>query len=100
MLDEQGLTDTFLAYLREHFSKADITEVASIEHGGDSCTSFALMADGERYRFNIADEAIAGLDRDAVVALLENNRVVSVMRDLQGFPVTLTTSGCIFGDIF
>ena len=98
--DAKGLADTLLAYLKEHFDDVDITEVSSIEHGGDHCTSFVMMADGERYRFNIADEAVAGLDQGAVATLLANNRVVSVMRDLQGFPVTLTASGCIFGDIF
>ncbi len=99
-IDAKSLADTLLAYLRQHCDEADITGASLIEHSGDHCTSFDVVADGEQYRFNIADEAIAGLDRGEVATLLENNNVVSVMRDLRGFPVTLTASGCIFGDIW
>lgn len=98
-MDRQTLTDVLAAYLGEHFEQVEIREISSIRYSGDDCTSFFFTADGEEYHFNVADEAIAGLDRDAVTALLSNNRVVSVIQDLRGFPVTLTASGCIFGDL-
>ena len=98
-MDNQTLTDVLLAYLKEHFDEVEITGALPISHCGDDCVCFDITASGERYRFNIADEAIVGLDRDAVATLLENNRAASVMQDLRGFPVTLTASGCIFGDV-
>ncbi len=97
-MDAAVLGDAVKAYLEEHFKQVEIKSDASYEKDGRG-RSFLIEADGVEYRFNVHDEAVAGLDRDAVVALLNDNRAASVMRDLTGFPVTLTVNGCIFDDV-
>ena len=97
-MKEEDLTSALMAYLTEQFDQVEIKKIAIFDRDGHGL-SFSIVADGAEYRLNILDEAITDLDRDAVILLFNNNQVVSVMRDLAGFPVTLTASGCIFGDL-
>ncbi len=96
-MDQATLTAAVTAYLARHFAQVAVKEVAPFDGDGRGA-ALLIEADGGEYRLNVLDEVVAGLDRDGAVALLEDNRVASVMRDLIGFPVTLTGSGCIFGD--
>lgn len=92
------LSEAVQAYLEEHFERVEIRSETPYEKDGAG-RSFLIAADGVEYRFNVHDAAVAGLDRDAIVALLTDARAESVMRDLAGFPVTLTVNGCIFDDV-
>ncbi len=97
-MGEDILPEALTAYLAEHFEHVKISGTAPFDRDGHGVT-FRIQAEGGEYRLNILDTVIAGLDRAAIIALLGDNRVASVMRDLSGFPVTLTDSGCIFGDL-
>jgi len=94
-MDKETETEALKAYLAGHFSHAEIRQVGAFDRDG-SGRSFLIEADGVEYCLNIMDEAVAGLDRDGFIQLLEDNRVAAVMLDLVGFPVTVTVSGCIF----
>ena len=97
-MDEAALTEAVMTYLARHFSQVAITGTVPFDRDGHGVSFLVDTGEGE-YRLNVLDEAVAGLDRDGMVELLEGNRVASVMRDLVGFPLTLTRSGCIFGDL-
>ncbi len=92
------ITDAVTVYLAKHFGEVAVRERMPFDRDGHG-VAFLIEADGVEYRLNILDDVVAGLDKNAVVELLGSNQVVSVMRDLVGFPVTLTASGCIFGDL-
>ena len=98
MIDTAVLGDAVKAYLEAHFKQVEIKREVPYGKDGEG-RSFLIEADGAEYRFNVHAEAVAGLDRDAMVALLNDSRAASVMRDLTGFPVTLTVNGCIFDDV-
>ena len=95
MSNEALLSEAVKAYLAAHFGEVEIKNVMAFERDGHGF-SFLIEADGTEYRLNVLDKVVVGLDRDRLIALFNDDRVASVMQDLIGFPVTLTTSGCIF----
>ena len=98
LVNAKVMVEAVTAYLAQHFDQVEVKSTAPFNRDGTGLT-LQIEADGGQYRLNVLDEAVASFDLDAIVELLADNRVVSVMRDLVGFPVTLTASGCIFGDL-
>ena len=98
MSDEGLINEALTAYLAEHFNQVKVKSAVVFDKDGRGL-SFLIVADGAEYRVNLLDEVTEGLDRNALISLFKDNWVVSVMRDLSGFSVTLTNSGCIFGDV-
>ena len=84
------------AYLGRHFAGAKITVARAPRERGYLCT---VEADGERYRLTVFDEAFSGPGNAVPGEQLEAFRVAQVMRDMAGFPVTVTQNGCIAGDV-
>ncbi|MDD9869081.1 MAG: hypothetical protein OXU50_04210 [Gammaproteobacteria bacterium] len=84
------------AYLEQHFPGAAI----EIARGGDDdrylCT---ITAESGQYRLAVLDEAFSGPGFTGVAPQLESFGAAQVMRDMAGFPVTVTANGCVFEDV-
>ena len=84
------------AYLERHFAGASI-EIARTE-ADEGCRCTVATDDGQ-YRLIVLDEAFSGPGCAEVGEQLEVFQVARVMRDVVGFPITVTRSGCVFDDV-
>ena len=88
---QQALT----AYLQRHFQTVEIRQ--SQRTHKDDGTAFLVHAEQEDYTVIITDDAIAdNATAEDLAQNFEQYNLANVMRDLIGFAVTVTDSGCIF----
>ena len=81
------------AYLEKHFAGAKISviEVAA-EHG----YGYKISCDEGLFNLLVLDEVFTSLSEEQAERQLETFQVAEVMRNLEGFTLTVTNSGCIF----
>lgn len=84
------------AYLEQHFSGAAIEIARGADNDRHLCT---VNADSGQYRLAVLDEAFSGPGFAGVAPQLESFGAAQVMRDMAGFPVTVTANGCVFEDV-
>ena len=86
-------TEIVRAYLEQHFVGAEIniSEVPE-EHGW----GYKVSCEEGQFNLLVLDEAFEGLDDEQAVIQIETFQVADVMRNLEGFTITVTNSGCIF----
>ncbi len=86
-------TEIVKAYLERHFvgTEIDITEVPE-EHGW----GYKVSCEEGQFNLLVLDEAFEGLDDEQAASQMETFQVADVMRDMEGFTITVTNSGCIF----
>ena len=84
------------AYLERHFAGATI-EIARLEEG-EGCRGTVATSDGQ-YRLTVLDEAYSGPGAAGARERLEDFQVARVMREMAGFPITVTRNGCVFDDV-
>ena len=95
--NSEVLKQQVLTYLQDYFSEVAITESGRMF--SDDGEAFRIQADGEEYQIRILDEVIAEQGVEQIVDYLVSNNAVVVMRELAGFPVTMTNNGCMFYDV-
>ncbi len=84
------------AYLERHFAGAAVEIVRGADDDRCLCT---ITAKAALYRLAVLDEAFSGPGFAGIGPQLEAFGVAQVMRDMTGFPVTVTASGCVFEDV-
>ena len=89
------LKKSLVAYLERHFQTVEIRQ--SQRTHADDGRAFLIRAEREDYTVIVSDDAFAeGEDSGKIVQSFEQYNLASVMRDLRGFAVTVSDSGCIF----
>lgn len=81
-------------YLNSHFAGAEIRIVRGQKDDAFLC--HIQDSDGEAYELVVMDEALSG-NPEEMLALLERYGPAQVLREVVGFPITVTRSGCIIG---
>lgn len=84
------------AYLEQHFAGAAIEIARGADDDRHLCT---VNAESGQYRLAVLDEAFSGPGFAGVAPQLESFGAAQVMRDMAGFPVTVTANGCVFEDV-
>ena len=86
-------TEIVKAYLEQHFAgiQINIVEVPE-EHGW----GYQVLCEEGQFNLLVLDEAFEGLDDEQAANQMETFQVADVMRNMEGFTVTVTNSGCIF----
>ena len=80
------------AYIASHFADAQVEMRRDDKDEGFVCD--IKTGDGETYQMLVMDEALSGGDRE-MLAQLETYNPARVLREVIGFPVSVTASGCI-----
>ena len=88
--------DALRAYLERNFSGSKIDVVRGSKDDRYLCT---ITGGGDHYQLTVLDEAFSGPGFAGACSQLEAFQTASVMRDMIGFPVTVTQNGCIFDDV-
>ena len=89
------LKKSLVAYLERHFQTVEIRQ--SQRTHADNGTAFLIHAEREDYTVIVSDDAFAEEeDSEKIAQSLEQYNLAGVMRDLRGFAVTVSDSGCIF----
>ena len=92
-MNEQETLAAVETYLARHFSELKVDAKRLPEDNG--CAYSFSCSEGD-FNLLVLDETFEGLERDQAVTQLEMFQVADVLRDMGGFPITVTTSGCIF----
>lgn len=86
-------TNIITAYLAKHFSEAEINSTQVPEEQG---WGYKISCDEGQFSLLVLDEALDGLSDAQAMKQLETFQVADVMRNMEGFTITVTDSGCIF----
>ena len=86
-------TEIVKAYLEQHFANTEINIVEVPEEHG---WGYQVSCEEGQFNLLVLDEAFEGLDDKQAANQMETFQVADVMRNMEGFTVTVTNSGCIF----
>lgn len=92
-MNQQQALAVVEAYLKQHFGDIQITTKRLPEDNG--CAYQFSCSEGD-FSLLVLDEVLSDLEHDQAIQQLEMFQVADVLRSMDGFPITVTTSGCIF----